>query len=82
VRESVELKGRRYLTEGRLHVLSVDVDRARATCRGNGETYCVGCDAHGWYCTCPARGRCAHLVALMLVVDAVPCSEPARSGAS
>lgn len=69
-REAAAVKGRRYLTEGRLVVRVLD-ERAgtvRATCRGDGTVYAVGRDAGGWFCSCPARGRCAHLVALGLVV--------------
>lgn len=72
MRESVECKARRYLDEGRLRVLSEDVGAVTATCRGSGATYRLGCDRGGWWCTCPARGRCSHLTALALVVDAVP----------
>lgn len=56
-RETVDEKGRRYLTEGRL-----------ARCRGRGAEYALGLGVDGWYCGCPARGRCCHRVALELVV--------------
>jgi uncharacterized Zn finger protein len=68
-RESVEVKARRYLVEGRLVVTAVDVDRIAATCRGDGQLYRLGRgDGEDWWCECPARARCAHLVALGLVV--------------
>lgn len=67
-REPVEAKGRRYLGEGRLTVTRVDEDAVEATCRGGGAVYELGHDGEHWWCGCPARGRCAHLVALGLVV--------------
>ncbi len=70
MRESAEVKGRRYLTEGRLHVVGTDGDSVVATCRGNGHLYRLGHDRRGWWCNCPARGRCSHLWALMSVTVA------------
>lgn len=67
-RESVDSKGRRYLGEGRLTVQHVDAALVRATCRGGGAIYVLGWSGEGWWCGCPARGRCAHLAALELVV--------------
>jgi uncharacterized Zn finger protein len=66
-RESVETKGRRYLLEGRLTVIAVDESIVRATCRGAGALYQLGFDGEAWSCSCPAVGRCAHLVAVQLV---------------
>ncbi len=68
MRESVEVKGRRYLTEGRLRIRSVQGDEVQAIARGNGHLYRLGHDERGYFCDCPARSRCAHLVALQLVV--------------
>lgn len=69
--EGAEAKGRRLLTEGRLIVMSVTASgRVVATCRGDsGEVYDLGYDERRgqWRCTCPARSKCAHLVALQLV---------------
>jgi uncharacterized Zn finger protein len=68
-RENAEAKGRRYLTEGRLTLERVDASGVRATCRGGGVIYDVAwAPGDGWSCSCPARGRCAHRVALELVV--------------
>jgi hypothetical protein len=67
MREIAERKGRRYLAEGRLIVEQVDVVGIRATCRGGGAVYSLGYENEHWHCDCPAVGRCAHLVALMLV---------------
>jgi uncharacterized Zn finger protein len=70
-RESAETKGRRYLLEGRLSVKCVTDRLILANCHGDqGDEYAVGWDKKlsDWRCTCPARGRCAHIVALSLVV--------------
>lgn len=67
MRENAETKGRRYLLEGRLLVTFVDPRRVRARCRGSGSVHRLGYDRGAWYCSCPARGVCSHLVALQLV---------------
>jgi len=68
VRESADVKGRRYLAEGRLTILHVSDSAIAATCRGNGAVYRPGWSTvAAWACDCPARGVCAHLVALQLV---------------
>jgi uncharacterized Zn finger protein len=71
-RESVEVKGRRYLTEGRVVVEAVDPRRIVATVRGSGAIHTVAYEPGGWCCTCEALGRCSHLVALQLVTVAPP----------
>jgi len=43
-----------------------------AQVRGDGEMYTVTGDPAGWSCTCPARGRCCHQLAVGLVVDLSP----------
>ncbi len=70
-RENVEVKARRYLGESRLTVLQVDGDHVEAECRGTGEVHRLGHHPryrNGWWCSCPARGRCCHLAALQLVI--------------
>jgi uncharacterized Zn finger protein len=68
-RENYAAKGRRYLIEGRLDVTRVDRQAIEAACRGDGaEVYRLGWEPGGFWCDCPALGRCAHLQALMLVV--------------
>ena len=69
-RENAAAKGRRYLTEGRLLLTRVDELRIEAVCRGGGESYQLGFVSGRWRCSCPARSRCAHLVALQLVANA------------
>lgn len=73
-RENVETKGRRYLTEGRvlLRVLDEHAGIVQADVRGDGAVWSTGRDEGGWFCTCPARSRCAHLVAVGLVVVLEP----------
>lgn len=71
--ENVEQKARRYLIEGRIVVEKRDTETGLvvATCRGGEATYHLGFDPKRgqWRCTCRAsRGRCAHLVALRLIV--------------
>lgn len=71
--ENVEQKARRYLTEGRIVVEKRDAQTGLvvATCRGSEATYHLGYDPrrNQWRCTCRApQGRCAHLVALRLIV--------------
>lgn len=66
-RENVQTKGRRYVAEGRLTVTLVDGETIVAVCRGQGATYRLGFEAGGWFCDCPARSTCAHVIALKLV---------------
>lgn len=63
-------KARRLLIEGRLTVTTVAGNLVAATCRGDsGEVYDLGYDLNRmWFCSCPSRGTCSHLKALMLVV--------------
>jgi uncharacterized Zn finger protein len=80
VRENAAAKGRRLLTEGRLCVLEVNEHggTASAEVRGDsGAMYVVGRREEGWFCSCPAKTRCGHLVALQLVV----VLEPRRASA-
>ncbi len=68
-RETVALKAERYLAAGRLTVLAVDDNRVDARCKGDsGHSYRVVVDHGLWDCTCPAKGRCAHMHALARVV--------------
>ena len=65
-RENAIAKGRRYISEGRLVVRSVDAVSARAECRGDGRIYRVSFANGRWSCDCPALGRCSHEYALGL----------------
>ena len=67
MRESAAAKARRYLAEGRLIVRRVDGPYVLAFVRGDGVMHRI--EAHGEHgtCTCQARGRCSHLLAVGLV---------------
>lgn len=67
-RESAAAKAARYLSEARLTVLRVTDGEVDAVARGDGAVYELGYRRGEWFCPCPARGRCAHLLALGLVV--------------
>jgi uncharacterized Zn finger protein len=70
-RENAETKGRRYVLEGRLQIRYCGPEGVRAYCRGTGHLWTVTYEpGEGWRCSCPARSRCAHLVATTLVVTA------------
>ena len=67
MRENAQQKARRYLGEGRLIIRRVDGPHVLAHCRGDGVLHRVEVhDDHGT-CTCDARGRCSHLLAVGLV---------------
>lgn len=69
MRENAAAKARRYLVEGRVTVEHVHAHEVTATVRGDGERHHVAWrPGAGWSCTCPARGRCAHLRAVGHVV--------------
>ena len=71
MREDALTKGERYLTEARLRVLTVDDTSIQAVCRGSGVVWHLGWrGVGGWWCNCPAKTQCAHLVALQAVVIA------------
>lgn len=67
-RESADDKARRYLTEGRVTVVAVAAERVDAIVKGDGALWQVTYRRGGWHCPCPSRGRCAHLLALGLIV--------------
>jgi predicted nucleic acid-binding Zn finger protein len=61
VAESVATKADRYLTEGRVIVLSLSQNKGEFEVQGS-ETYSL--TAVPWTCTCPARvEECAHILA-------------------
>ena len=77
-RESADVKGRRLLTEGRLRVrMAGYAGRWPIVAQVTGdsaEVYTVAWDhdEQKWRCTCPAKQRCSHIVALELVVIKPP----------
>jgi uncharacterized Zn finger protein len=78
-RESAAQKGRRYLAEGRLTVVEIGPAVVRAYCKGDGRMWRLGWWRGRWGCSCPAlTDRCAHLLALRLVVlEPVAGEQPA-----
>lgn len=71
VSASVEVKARGYLRDGRVRLeLVVPTDEVRALVAGTAEhPYLVRWRPRaGWRCTCPAVRRCAHILAVALVV--------------
>jgi hypothetical protein len=70
LRENVETKARRYLTEGRVRIgiCNEESGIANAEVRGNGAVYLVDHDERGWSCDCQARTECAHIAALKCVM--------------
>jgi uncharacterized Zn finger protein len=74
--DAVTIKAAHYLVGGRIRVLLVHRGRVFAEARGS-ERYELGfTDARGFWCSCPARRECAHLVALRLIVG----DDPSLSG--
>lgn len=67
-RENAQAKARRYLTEGRITLTHVDQHTARAVIRGDGSHHHVTVTGPTWTCTCPARTRCSHQIAVGLVI--------------
>lgn len=68
--ENARAKAHRLLAEGRLTVRTVSPRYIHAECRGDSaEVYSLGYDVRRqqWRCSCDARGKCSHLVALQLV---------------
>ncbi len=69
MRENAPSKARRYLTEGRVVLVTVTTEAVAAVVRGDAALHRVDYDGRrGWRCTCPALGRCSHLLAVGLVV--------------
>jgi uncharacterized Zn finger protein len=68
IRENAEVKGRRYLVEGRLVLDRVSDRVVHARVRGDGAVWDVTFQNGRWVCTCPARSKCSHLIATGLVV--------------
>jgi hypothetical protein len=78
-RENAAAKARRYLTEGRVVLRALDEygGMVQADVRGDGAIWTSGRDERGWFCQCPAKGRCAHVLAVGLIVAVEP-RDPGR----
>lgn len=67
--ETIAEKAGRYLIEARFNITAVNDGHVHATCRGQGAQYELGWSrGGGWYCDCPAKGLCSHLLGLMNVI--------------
>lgn len=77
--ETKHEKAIRYLAEGRLVIRSLDEygGTVQADCRGAGAIHHLGYAGRGWYCSCPARTTCAHILALQHIVAIEPRIEAA-----
>lgn len=80
VRETTKAKAGRYLLGSRLRIIEMRDGRIRAVVTGDTGTWRLGYDPRvraGWYCLCPARVLCSHLIALKSVAP-----EPVLQGAT
>lgn len=67
-RENAASKAARYLISGRVQIRSVTPTEVIADVRGGGFLWRVEYSDGWWRCTCPARSKCSHLVAVEQVV--------------
>lgn len=68
MREDAQTKSRRLLVEGRVVITAVAGSHVEARVRGDGVIHDVTANGDAWSCSCPARGRCSHLLAVGHVV--------------
>ncbi len=68
VRENTTAKAGRHLKEGRVILNAVAPGHVTAIARGDRRLYRVTYQHPHWSCTCPARRRCSHLIAVRRVV--------------
>ena len=72
-RENAMTKARRLLSEGRVTIVHADEGGVAALVRGDtAMTYRVTHAGGEWRCDCPARTRCSHVQAVMLVTTSTP----------
>ena len=72
-KETKEQKAIRYLTEGHVDMIDVDIAAGRVVADvysdAGGEPYIVRRTSAGWTCDCPAQVTpCSHILAVLLVV--------------
>ena len=67
--DPTEVKARRYLAEGRVHVIASSWRGITADVTGDHDVYHVSVDPKGWACSCPSMTRCSHAIAVALVWD-------------
>ena len=73
-RETAEGKAGRLLVEGAVVVRLAVPEQVTATVRGTSGQHEVSWGRGGWFCTCPARSTCSHLLAVERV------TAPTRAG--
>ncbi len=67
-REDAFTKARRLLAEGRVSILRAGHEALVARVRGDSaRLYRAGYEDGRWYCACPAKSACAHVLALQLI---------------
>lgn len=76
-RENAATKARRLLAEGRIRIRAASESErfVAAEVRGDSSAiYSAGyeADAGGWWCSCPAKGVCSHILALQLITVLEP----------
>jgi hypothetical protein len=71
MREDAPTKARRLLIEGRIRITAANATEPFLAARVRGDSgaiYQVGFEPDGgWWCSCDARGRCSHVLALQLL---------------
>ena len=69
--EGMAGKAARLLAEGRVTVRRFSGDDARFLVQGDSDRYEViwHGEAASWVCSCPARGNCSHLAAVLLIAE-------------
>jgi uncharacterized Zn finger protein len=65
--ERVTGRAEQLLIGGRVAVMRVDRGAIQARVLGDHGNYVVAGDSSGLRCSCPARGECAHLLAVAIV---------------
>jgi uncharacterized Zn finger protein len=73
---TAQAKADALLAGGRVTLFLVEPGRVHAEVRGVSGPHLVALRAGHWYCDCPARGQCSHLVAVWRVT--VPGTPDAR----
>lgn len=71
-RERPDTKARRLLGQQRVLLAHVSRHEVLAEVTGDGANYTVRFGRGGWYCTCPCRVLCSHLIAVRLVTAPTP----------
>jgi uncharacterized Zn finger protein len=78
-RENAATKARRLLGEGRVRVLASSEREGYVSAQVRGDSaaiYGCGYEEGAWWCSCPAKGACSHMLALQLIVVLGPRETP------